>query len=104
MSSILGLGESWIQHADRGLPLPDVVIELQAPIAELKSRQSLTPERYERPVYQESAARTFAVFRHLHNWTVVDSGDQSVTDVHRAIYKHITPILKQERSRYLGVI
>ncbi|CAK70486.1 unnamed protein product (macronuclear) [Paramecium tetraurelia] len=58
-SSAKGLPIQWCKQCDSGLPKPDLVIYLRAPIKQLKDRGDFGAERYEKQEFQQQVQEVF---------------------------------------------
>ncbi|CAD8097110.1 unnamed protein product [Paramecium sonneborni] len=58
-SSAKGLSINWCKQCDSGLPKPDIVIYLRAPIKQLKDRGDFGAERYEKQEFQSKVQEVF---------------------------------------------
>ncbi len=69
-----GLGLEWLLSLEQGLPQPDVVLVLDAPVARLSSRRSRNKDTYERDAsLQESARRSYLSLASRFGWRVLDA-------------------------------
>lgn len=82
-SAAKGLKLDWCRAPDRGLPAPDLVIFIDAPVEYLQKRGGFGGERYEHTEFQERVHQMFTVLQE-ENWVTVD-GARSLEEVQREV-------------------
>lgn len=71
-----GLNLSWLLNLEDGLPRPDLVLVLDAPVESLSSRRVHNKDVYERDVaLQERTRRNYLRLAAQFGWKVVDASD-----------------------------
>ena len=69
-----GLGLEWLLSLEQGLPQPDIVLVLDAPVAKLSSRRTRNKDTYEKDAsLQESARRSYLSLASKFGWKVLDA-------------------------------
>jgi dTMP kinase len=94
-----GLDTAWLAGLEKGLPMADLVIVLDASPHSLSSRRP----RSSKDVYEKSSAlqaKAQKAYRELarkHDWGLIDA-DGPVTDVQAAVVKTVREALKRDRG------
>ncbi len=91
-----GLDYEWCWAPERGLPAPDVVIYLDLPADEAKTRNGYGEERYEVAEFQ---AKVRTAFKPLSSQWKILRADQSKEDLHREIVKLVTETTQSVKDK-----
>lgn len=95
-----GMSKQWCMRPESGLPRPDLVFYLKAPVDSLLERGNFGEERYEKKDFQTNV---FEVFEDIHKmeqeyWHPIDAS-QPKDVIHSIIKEKTLEILKQVENR-----
>jgi dTMP kinase len=91
----IGLKLEWLANLERGLPVADFVIVLDAPPSFLSLRRGPDKDRYERNLgLQEKVRRAYLELAEEFKWAVVDA-TQGIQDTHLAVIARVSEVLER---------
>ncbi len=94
----IGLDLEWLLSLEVGLPVPDLVLLLDAPPADLAPRRGKGKDSYERNLnLQENARRAYLNMADRFGWTVVDA-NREIEETSRAITSAVSKALGSMRK------
>jgi dTMP kinase len=93
-----GVPFEWCLGPDRGLPRPDLVIQLDSDIDSLKQREGYGLERYENEEFQRLVKENYRKFENYIYWKVMKA-NSGVDSIHRDVVKEVEGLINEYNNK-----
>ncbi|CBY23878.1 unnamed protein product [Oikopleura dioica] len=95
-----GLDLEWCKNPDRGLPKPDLVLQLDVDEETAKKRGGFGEERYEKVEFQRQVRKLYSQLREEHSdiWKIIDAS-ASVDELTPALQNHVDETIKSCQNK-----
>jgi dTMP kinase len=86
---------------DQGLLRPDLVIQLDMPIDEIKKRNGFGEEKYENEEIQTKVQQNFKLFHNKKYWNLINA-NQSMENIHNEIISKIKSLINKYSDKQIN--
>lgn len=94
-----GLDLQWLLNLDEGLPKPDLVLVLDAPVEVLKTRRARGKDAYERDLLlQDAARRSYLTLSGQFGWRIIDAA-KGIDSTSGEVISTVSAFLDRNRAR-----